>query len=273
MMQPARDRDDFVKAPIGKYLAGGTWLYFYASAHFSGFLLWGRLNEEDLQETIKIKPSVHAFAATPHVAMVDARRVEKVDAAAFAVTAGYVQEHRVAIGKVIDRLAVLHPPGLLGTIAGGFFQIVRPPYPVEVFAEPTAALRWLGLEGAGPLMAELDALQAKVSGTTPVLRDLRALIHRNLRGVALPEAATSLGISERSLQRRLSEHGTSFQRELGLARVRAAQGLLVETEASLTHIAFEVGCASLHHFSLLFRKVTGETPSQWRARYPATPES
>ena len=273
MMQPARDRDDFVKAPIGKYLAGGTWLYFYASAHFSGFLLWGRLNEEDLQETIKIKPSVHAFAAKPHVAMVDARRVEKVDAAAFAVTAGSVQEHRGAIGKVIDRLAVLHPPGLLGTIAGGFFQIVRPPYPVEVFSEPTAALRWLGMEGAGPLMAELDALQARVSGTTPVLRDLRALIHRNLRGVALPEAASSLGISERSLQRRLSEHGTSFQREVGLARVRAAQALLVETDASLTHIAFEVGCASLHHFSLLFRKVTGETPSQWRARYPATPES
>lgn len=272
-MQPARDREDFIKAPLGKYLAGGTWLYFYADAHFSGFLLWGRLNEEDLQETVKITPSVHAYAKKPHVVMIDARRVEKVDAAAFAVSAGYVQQHRVAIGKIIDRCAVLHPPGLLGTVAGGFFQIVRPPYQVEVFAEPTAALRWLGVEGAEPLMIELDELQAKVSGTTPVLRDLRALLHRNLRGIALPEAASSMGISERSLQRRLAEHGTSFQREVGFARVRAAQRLLVETEANLTHIAFEVGCASLHHFSILFRKVTGETPTQWRARYPATPES
>ena len=40
---------------------------------------------------------------------------------------------------------------------------------------------------------------------------------------------------------------------------------MLETEENLTWIAFEVGCASPAHFSVLFRGVTGESPSRWRA--------
>ncbi len=32
----------------------------------------------------------------------------------------------------------------------------------------------------------------------------------------------------------------------------------------LTAVAVEVGCASLQHFSSLFRKLVGESPSTWR---------
>jgi AraC-like DNA-binding protein len=68
------------------------------------------------------------------------------------------------------------------------------------------------------------------------------------------------------LQRRLAERDTTFQRELAHARVDAAKKLLIDTDASLTEIAFDVGCASLPTFSALFRKIVGESPSQWRAR-------
>jgi AraC-like DNA-binding protein len=261
------DLEAFLAAPIGKYLVGETWLYFYPTPRVSGFVLWGRLNETDLQYTTRITPRVHAHAAKPHVALFDVRRVEKVDNAAFVVAADYVKTHRAAIKESIARVAIVHGPGVLGAIAGGFFQIVKPPYPVEVFEEPLAAFQWLEVEGAAALIAELDALQAEAAGTTPLLRDLRSLLHARVREVSVADAARALGLSERSLQRRLTELDTSFQKEIGMARVRAAQTLLIDGDAKLTEIAFAVGCASLHHFSTMFRKVTGETPTSWRDRH------
>ena len=47
--------------------------------------------------------------------------------------------------------------------------------------------------------------------------------------------------------------------------------LLLESDAKLTSVAVEVGCASLQHFSSLFRKLTGESPSAWRARHRQGP--
>ena len=49
-----------------------------------------------------------------------------------------------------------------------------------------------------------------------------------------------------------------------MARVRAAQALLADTDTKITSIAFEVGCGSLQHFSTIFRKATGVAPSAWR---------
>ena len=76
----------------------------------------------------------------------------------------------------------------------------------------------------------------------------------------------ALGVSERSLQRQLRQEGTSFRREVDAARIRAARTLLADTDQKITVIALEVGCATLQHFSALFRRMTGETPSEWRAR-------
>jgi len=43
--------------------------------------------------------------------------------------------------------------------------------------------------------------------------------------------------------------------------------MLADTNEPLTNIALEVGCASLQHFSALFRKHVGEAPSSWRKRH------
>jgi AraC-like DNA-binding protein len=78
--------------------------------------------------------------------------------------------------------------------------------------------------------------------------------------------AAALGVSARSLQDRLQRSGSSFRVELHAARVLAAKALLAETPQKLTAIALEVGYSSLQHFSTRFRKATGLTPSEWRAR-------
>jgi len=66
---------------------------------------------------------------------------------------------------------------------------------------------------------------------------------------------------------RLHAAGTTFRHELNSARVRAAQTLLATSHTKLEVIAAEIGCASVQHFSTLFRRETGEAPSAWRARH------
>jgi transcriptional regulator GlxA family with amidase domain len=74
-------------------------------------------------------------------------------------------------------------------------------------------------------------------------------------------------VSQRTLQRRLCAAGTTFKDELLRARVRAAQTLMLTSEDNLTAIALEVGCASLQHYSALFRRLIGVSPSAWRKRF------
>jgi len=88
-----------------------------------------------------------------------------------------------------------------------------------------------------------------------------------VRRVTVSEVGRAIGVSPRSLQHQLRQAGTSFRQEVNAARVRAAQQLLQASDTKLTSIAIEVGCASLQHFSTLFRKQTGLAPSAWRARH------
>ena len=141
------------------------------------------------------------------------------------------------------------------------------PYPVAVFDDTRVALEWLGEKTPGPLAAELSELYAEASSTPPWLASLRALLDANLRGISVATAAKRQGMSERTLQRKLSEAGTTYQTEAIDARVRAAKRLLVDGDTALTTIAMEAGCASLQHLNSLFRKRTGELPSAWRQNH------
>jgi AraC-like DNA-binding protein len=151
----------------------------------------------------------------------------------------------------------------MGALAQGFGAVAPTLFPVGMFAEPVDALAWL--DAPPSLAVELEYLQAAALHTTPLLRDMRAQLRGRLRGAALATVAAALGLSARSLQRKLREHGTSFQRELNRLRVEEAQQLLVDSDATVTEIAMAVGSASVHHFGTLFRRFTGVTPTQWRA--------
>ena len=120
-------------------------------------------------------------------------------------------------------------------------------------------------------MNELNDLVMQLMGQSPLLGELHRVLRHRLVDASLTDVARELGMSERTLQRRLREAGTSFQSELNTVQVRTAQALLLESDAKLTAVAVEVGCASLQHFSSLFRKMTGESPSAWRARHRKTP--
>ena len=87
--------------------------------------------------------------------------------------------------------------------------------------------------------------------------------------MSLTLACTSpraMAMSERNLQRRLQAEGTSFAREVAAGQIRVAKRLLAESDVPVTTIAHEIGCSSPQHFSHLFRRMNGESPTRWRER-------
>jgi len=82
----------------------------------------------------------------------------------------------------------------------------------------------------------------------------------------LLEAAALVGMSERTLQRRLTEAGTSLQEILDQCRHELAEKLLLETEYSLSEISAKLGFSASSAFTRSAIRWFGETPSKFRQK-------
>lgn len=266
-MQPATPQQ-FAGAPVGRYVTGEGFVHFCARPEAWGVLLWGRPNGpaiESLTHSLRLELD---SPAVPHASIVDASTLSGVDAGAFAALDAYVRAHFERLRHQVQRLALVRPSGMEGAVVAGFFEVMARPYPVELFERRRDALAWaFASSDVEPLEAEIGALLDSVRHKASILRDLDAYLDSNLTDANVAQASKVLGLSERTLQRRLSEVGTTFLDALGEARVRASQRLMLDSDAPLTRVALEVGCASLQHFSALFRKRVGEPPSAWRAKH------
>ena len=80
----------------------------------------------------------------------------------------------------------------------------------------------------------------------------------------LDEAAKHLGLSSRSLRRKLAESGTSYQKILDDIRLKMATRLIKETETPIASSAYELGFGNASDFGRAFRKWTGQLPSTMR---------
>lgn len=76
--------------------------------------------------------------------------------------------------------------------------------------------------------------------------------------------SAELGMGARTLQRRLSEQGHSFQSVVDMARRDLAQRLLKETNYSLAEIAFLTGFSEQSGFTRAFKRWKGQTPRSFR---------
>lgn len=76
--------------------------------------------------------------------------------------------------------------------------------------------------------------------------------------------AAKLGLTRRSLQRRLAEHGTSFNEVRDGVLERRAIGLLHDGNAGITDIALSLGYTDAAHFTRAFHRWTGMAPSSYR---------
>ena len=99
-----------------------------------------------------------------------------------------------------------------------------------------------------------------------VVEQVRAAVLRRLpnSGVRLALVAQDLGMSVRTLQRKLAEAGSSFQLVLDATRYALAQDYLRRRELGLVDIAFLLGFQEQSAFTHAFREWSGTNPSAWR---------
>lgn len=129
----------------------------------------------------------------------------------------------------------------------------------------------LPLRGAdAALLALLDAqaehlLQQVAAVGEPVGVWRQALVGLIRAGrTSLADLAHALQMSPRSLQRRLSEQGQSFQTLLGQTRQQLAEAYLRDPNVELAEVALLLGYSEQSAFTRAFRQWTGQAPLQWR---------
>lgn len=122
-------------------------------------------------------------------------------------------------------------------------------------------IRWRGLAppDAPPL----------APGRKPAAAARRLLDADPGRDWHLPDLARALGLSARTLQRRLRAQGSSFSRLLVEARVAAAAAALGSTARSAAEIGYACGFADQAHFSRHFRRHAGMPPGVFRDAFHA----
>ncbi|MGI6535161.1 MAG: AraC family transcriptional regulator ligand-binding domain-containing protein [Eggerthellaceae bacterium] len=81
------------------------------------------------------------------------------------------------------------------------------------------------------------------------------------------DAARRLGVSRRTLQRKLSGEHTTFQKQLNHTRELLAKHYLQNTSMSTDEIAYLLGYLELNSFLRAFSAWCGESPSEWRKHH------
>jgi AraC-like DNA-binding protein len=75
--------------------------------------------------------------------------------------------------------------------------------------------------------------------------------------------APRLGMSVRTLQRRLSDWGRTFEQVLDETLREVAMEQLATGSDSITNTALQLGYSDVAHFTRAFRRWTGMTPSEF----------
>ena len=136
------------------------------------------------------------------------------------------------------------------------------------FPEETASLKVIGGDQRlySILDSQLQRLNADVNTDDDTKWNVQEAVARELcNGVpAIEGIASELGMSSRSLQRRLADADSSFRSVIDDTRKRLACRYLDFTDYALVEIAFLLGYTELSAFIRAFRRWTGQTPQSYR---------
>jgi AraC-like DNA-binding protein len=118
------------------------------------------------------------------------------------------------------------------------------------------------------LVPGLDLALSQDDPARTLADDVRDALSRTISGdrPAIAKVAKSLGLSARTLQRRLGELGTTYQDLLDDVRHRSARRLLMSTSLGIGEVAFLLGYEEVNSFQRAFHVWEGTTPARWRAR-------
>jgi AraC-like DNA-binding protein len=176
-------------------------------------------------------------------------------------------------------IAFAHPaPDDTGEHERIFGTRVRFDAPVHAARFPAALLAWpvpnadIGLypvlqQHAEQLLREKERGE-RAAREGSIVVQVRSAIVRNLAQdrVRLPLIADELGITQRTLQRKLKDAGVSFQQVLDQTRHELAQDYLRQGNLSIAEIAFLLGYQEQSSFNHAFKEWTGVNPGAWRGK-------
>lgn len=116
--------------------------------------------------------------------------------------------------------------------------------------------------------AALTLLDARLPDDAPtgVIAEVRAVLRSQILegGGDQTTVARALGVSPRTLARRLSAEGTGFRALLDDARAELARHWLADPTLAIYEVAFLLGYGEASAFHRAFKRWTGESPSTWR---------
>lgn len=112
------------------------------------------------------------------------------------------------------------------------------------------------------LQNEVSKLEEDVSLEEQVQKYVRRALSEGVP--AISEVAQHLAMSGRTLQRRLSELGTSYQYLVDESRRQLSERLIRETDYSLAEVAFMSGFSEQSAFSRAFKRWVGQSPRSYR---------
>jgi len=258
-MRRATSLDDYVAHWREAYVVTRDFCMFHAAPSLFGLVAWGRPGAEQARQIVAARAPELADDG-PHHLVLDYRMLEVVDRDAFKCLVDFVATNRDRLAQVTAKVALVKPTDpFAGATVAGFYSVVAAPYPSKLCDSIEDAEAWLGVPTLAPVMQMREASGAG----RPTARALRELLDREPM-LGMDAAAGQLGLTGRTLQRRLAGEETTFVAEVRTARVRRAKHLLATTDDKVADIARAVGSASVQHFTELFREETGTTPAAWR---------
>lgn len=122
------------------------------------------------------------------------------------------------------------------------------------------------------LTPALDRSLGEQKRTRTITEKVKWIVKRSLTGGRpdIQAVAKELGMSDRTLQRRLADENTSFKHLLSEARHEQAREYLTDPSLEIKEVAFLVGYEDQNSFYRAFRLWEGDTPSQWRTDHLGT---
>ena len=238
-----------------------SFAYWQAEHRAFGSIIWGRPDEADVGEMC----AAHEVGANPkfagHASIIDLRALEGVDFLAFDRLLAYLKQRRDAWSPNVSRQIVLHRGGFAHSTVVGMFQFLSPGHKV-IFSEDAAAT--FELAGVADVHAELEAMRTSLLETPEIVRLTQSALEALPTHASVTDIAKRVGTSERSLQRRLAEAGTSLRDVRQHHLVRVSERLLLETDLDLDAIAAHVGVSSASQLVRMFKKLRNATPGTIR---------
>ena len=115
-------------------------------------------------------------------------------------------------------------------------------------------------------MASNQIIMQRENAEPPIITKAKAFIHEHqAEDISLGAVAKAVNTSTFYFCKMFKKvTGLNFTNYLSRVRIEKAKNLLLNPNLRISEIAFEVGFQSLTHFNRVFKKIIGQSPTQYR---------